>query len=317
MNRLISIFVILFVITPIPSQAKGWLADVFGGNEEGVNVFEGGQQYVRIVKQEKSAEGENQHPTIYSVEKLKDALSAITVQKESGIFNDEIKEFPFFAQSEISVLSSGLSRAFERAKANEDIIFVVIGRHDRFFNKDKKVIGGRAFIKDDKLNLIFGDVYRAEGGSMEQKRRNYAAGCGGCDTADLRTNPYIVGRRGDEHEVELVIAEIDGLERPRSDWLILSVEQLATAVVQERNKLPPALAREQARTRKEAAQLNLERRQMREEMARMRQDMKNGGGASSSQSLEERLATLKQLRRKELISDEEYQTKRKEILNDI
>lgn len=317
MNRFISIFVLSLIIIPVTSQAEGWLSGLFGSNEEGINVFEGGQQYVRIVQQEKSAEIENQHPQIISTTKLKDALSAIKVQKKDGLFSDEIREFSFFSQSEINILSSSLSRAFERAKPTEDVIFVVLGVHKYFFDKEQKVIGARAFIQDDKLNLVLGDVYRPKGGSLEQKRRNYAAGCGGCDTGDLRTNPYIVGSRNDEHKVkDLVFADIDGLEHPRSDWFVLEVDKIAKAVVKERNKLPPALAREQARSKKEAAKLSLERRQMREEMARMRKEMKGGGG-SNSQSLEERLATLDSLKDKGLVSDKEYKMKRQEILNDL
>jgi len=318
MYRQFSILMLFCLTAALPVQAKDWFPNIFGGSEEEIaTIWQAGQQYIKIVVKEKSAEIDNEHPADISVEKLRDALSAMNLAETGGIFSDETKESSFFAQTDLSTLSSGLSRAFERAKPNEDVVFVVIGRHKGFVAKERKVIAGRAFMQNGKLNLIFGDVYRAEGGTLEQRNRNMAAGCGGCDDQDIRTNPYIIGYRNNEHSQKVEFADVEGLEKVRSDWLMLEIDTLVAAVEKERNKLPPALEREKARARKEAAQLSQERREMREEMARMRQEMKNGGGDISSQSLEERLATLKQLRRKELISDEEYQIKRKEILNDI
>ena len=51
-------------------------------------------------------------------------------------------------------------------------------------------------------------------------------------------------------------------------------------------------------------------------MARIRQEMKENKNTSST-SIEERLENLSTLRQKGLISDEEYEKKRIEILNDI
>ncbi len=325
MTRYLLTFILLLVSTVFQVQARDWFPDlnIFGSSEdEGVVVWQAGQQYIKIVPKESKAEGKNDHPKTISVDKLRDVLGAIKLQEAGGIFSDETKESPFFASSDISTLASGLSRAFERAKPDEDIIFVVIGRHKGLLAKERKVIGGRAFIQDGKLNLIFGDVYRPEGGSIDQKKRNMAAGCGGCDDNDVRTNPYVVGSRNKEHTVKFVFADFDGLERPRSDWLVLDVDRMASIVEKERNKLPPALAREQARARKEAAELNLERRRLREEMARMRKEMKEMSGGNNSKnagtkSVEERLSTLDQLKKKGLVSEKEYQRKRQEILNDL
>ncbi len=61
-----------------------------------------------------------------------------------------------------------------------------------------------------------------------------------------------------------------------------------------------------------------ERRQMRIEMARMRKEMKElSSDPVSDKSPEERFTTLEQLREKELITQEEYESRRREILNDI
>ena len=66
----------------------------------------------------------------------------------------------------------------------------------------------------------------------------------------------------------------------------------------------------------EKAKLAKERREMRLEMARIRQEMKKNKNTGST-SIEERLENLSTLKQKGLISDEEYEKKRIEILNDI
>ena len=72
----------------------------------------------------------------------------------------------------------------------------------------------------------------------------------------------------------------------------------------------------------EAAKMAKQRREMRAEMARLRKEMKERGvDASSSspdkKSTEGRFATLDRLLEKELISKEEYELKREQILNEI
>ncbi len=83
----------------------------------------------------------------------------------------------------------------------------------------------------------------------------------------------------------------------------------------------PGTTQEAAYLRQEALRLSAERRQMREEMARMRKEMREiqgtAGNDGSGKTLEERLVALDELKKKNLISDEEYEAKRQEILNDI
>ena len=68
----------------------------------------------------------------------------------------------------------------------------------------------------------------------------------------------------------------------------------------------------------ESEKLAKERRELRAEMARMRKEMDEASTDSSKQlSVEERLKQLQELHEKKLITDAEYERKRKEILNDI
>jgi len=297
--------------------------NLFGGDEEqGTMVWEGGDQFVKLVTEEKGA-APNQHPVELAPSQLATVLRTLKLKRETGLFGDEIEQIPLFARSEITILSSALSRALARAKPGEDVIFQLIGMHPGSFAKERMGVAGRVFFKDGRLNIIMGDVHKPISGSVEQHHRNMAAGCGDCPV-DRRIDPFRPGKRGKEHKLKETFASVEGMELMsrggslRSDWLVLDVPRIIAAIERENNKLPPALVKERAKARAEARQLNLERRQMRAEMARMRKEMKQmSKHGKDARSLEDRLATLQALKQKKLITDAEYQAKRREILNDM
>jgi hypothetical protein len=180
------------------------------------------------------------------------------------------------------------------------------------------------FYTGGKLNLILGEVYKPmmDKGARE---RALAAGCGDCPT-DERTvyfNDASRYRSGDLPEPLSTVVGVDfGRDgnKLRKDWLVIDVDTIVASVEKQRNRLPPALEKERREAKMEAARAAIERRQMREEMARMRKEMQNGGGtatAAAPQSIEERIATLDKLKKKGLISPAEYDSRKKEILNDI
>jgi hypothetical protein len=105
----------------------------------------------------------------------------------------------------------------------------------------------------------------------------------------------------------------------RHDWFMLDVALASQAYLAKMEAIMNPVSRGERQIQAEAAKLARERRAMRAEMARMRKEMKdiNSGAGSSSKTLEERIVTLDQLLTKELITQEEYDTRRKEILNDI
>lgn len=298
--------------------------NLFGGSEpEGTYLFEGGRQFVKLVQQE-SREGAprtpNDHPAELTPVQMRTVLEAITIQHVGGIINEKREALPLFSAGELSTLSTALARGLERAKPEEEIIFVVGGAHQGLVSKEHKGSSGRVFYQAGKLNLILGDVHRAME-SKEQKKRNMAAGCGGCPI-DERIDPFRIASRYKAGKLPEPVTLITGLDfgkvndKTRGDWLILDVPKVIAAIEKEKNKLSPSAEKERRQARLDAARAAAERRQMREEMARMRKEMQARDGASAT-SLEERLSTLDQLRDKGLVSGEEYERRRQEILNDI
>jgi hypothetical protein len=146
---------------------------------------------------------------------------------------------------------------------------------------------------------------------------------------DRRVFPHNPGRRAKAMSHPARVMNTDGITYAKSagelrgDWLVIDVKRaLAEA---QKQSVPAEVAKETQKVREEAAKLAIERRQMREELARMRQqmdDMAAGGGASSAgaagtESVEARLAKLDALHAKKLITDDEYATRRKAILDEI
>ena len=96
--------------------------------------------------------------------------------------------------------------------------------------------------------------------------------------------------------------------------------RLHYAQLQERNDPNRKVIEQQKALENEAARVAQERRELRMEMARMRKEMREMSAeeaGSEGQSIQERMATLDNLLAEGLISREEYEQKRQDILNEI
>jgi len=99
---------------------------------------------------------------------------------------------------------------------------------------------------------------------------------------------------------------------------VIDVKVAAEAVIADKNnKNKSNEAVNTEAFQQEAERLARERRQLRLEMAKMRKEMQEGANNKEQLTIEERLANLDELREKELINENEYEQKRKEILDDI
>ena len=120
------------------------------------------------------------------------------------------------------------------------------------------------------------------------------------------------------------IVKVEGIEnaivntKQRKDWFVIDIENTKKAVKTNAELKRRSSKEYQAELEKqlEAKKYAKDRREMRLEMARIRKEMKEGNN-NSKLSIEDRLKNLEELKTKELISDDEYQKKRTEILNDL
>jgi hypothetical protein len=179
----------------------------------------------------------------------------------------------------LEVLVPQMVQGFHQAAPGEDVTFAIIGLHKALhgFAKSPKVTTGRAFYKGGRLNIIFGLV-----------RKDFN------EREDRRLSPFTPGSRQKASSGEwtlLTQTGQNGFSLIRNDWMTFS-DQWQTPAVQ-----PPVA--EQKVPQPQAAPAQTEK------------------GNNDMRRPADRLTTLKELKDKGLISEEEYRTKRLEILNGI
>lgn len=305
-----------FLITFIVSfshivSAASW----FGGDEE--IIWEGAaNNYFKIVEQEDSKFGKNDHPVAVDEEELINALTALEYTDTSILGAETIVSV--FSYSQIRLLAEYLSKGLNEAKSDQDIIYAIGGSSKKLLVLTKKsYTTGRVFYKGGKLNILIGEYDLIRSYAMEKEidpsgrgEVNYNFSHGFRDKKSNHFKGSLIGLPG--------ISQKDISGGLRQDWIEIDVNLAAEAYLAKKKEIDnPGLNQDRA-LKIEAAKLAKQRREMRAEMARLRKDMsKNNNASSTTRSIEERITTLDELLTKELISKEEYAVKRKEILNDI
>jgi len=273
--------------------------------------------YFKYEKQDSNRFGQNDHPVKLKVDDIANSLKALEFTEKKVFTGETIKSV--FTISQINLLGKQLANGLKNANPGQDIIFVLTGSNPKLLLlRQKYFITGRAFYKDGKLNLIIGDYLLLRNDELERV----------FDPGDNRAVSYgfnFGSRSRQSNKFKGTILTVPGFENKktakkfRHDWFMLDVELAAKAYLAEIEAIKNPTSRNDRQLQIEAAKLSRERREMRAEMARMRKEMKNinSGTGSSSKTTEERITTLDQLLTKELITQEEYDARRKEILNDI
>ena len=290
----------------------------FGTNDE-VLWRSGSNLYIRLTDQDQSKKDvtpPNSHPAQLNAAQVTNALEGLEAWSGGGFFKK--KELrTLFSLQQARLLGQFISTGLAKARPDQDIVFILARSEKKYLVlQNTGYTGGRAFYLDGRLHLIIGDfdnegdrfretVERSHG--VTETRQYFKHGRRAKSVGFKGT---IVGRAGIE-------SHVDG-KKTRRDWIEIDLEQAATVYLAEKAEQAPQETVTSAAMQAEAARMARERREMRLEMAKMRKEMQSSpGGDNSGQTIEQRLLTLKELRDKELISPEEYQQKREEILGDI
>jgi len=267
-------------------------------------LWKSGEQYVAIEKQDRQPGvtiKPNEHLTEISVERIRNALESIDLRAQ-----DKDKSIPIFNEPELKILPEYIAEGLALAGPDEDVTFVIIGNYVESlgFLKKRMVTTGRVFCQDGQINIIFGDVHRALTETMGIPE-------------DRRLNPFLPGSRaGSAGKVEGVLLPKPGGEifaKMRSDWIAFSVQGSETpyaAPVPRQDTGAAPSARTAVPT---AVQDNGSAGQEIRPVYRERP----APAPAAKKGIEERLMILNDLRNKKLITDEEYRTKRMDILNDL
>jgi len=309
----------LSIVAVPPAFALDLIPSIFKNTKINRNIWKQQEQHVALAPQTNGKgvkEPLNEHPAILNIADLRDALRSLELWVEGGFFRNE-EAIPVLSSGQVATLSRYLVEGLAQAAVNEDVVFVVRGYAKVALDiaKERFWTAGRVFYKDQKLNMIVGTFQLRKDRGVRQ-----AEGAHGVldNYADLH---FDHGSRRKRTSMPGRIVTTPGVafngrggERP--DWVQIDVALAADAY--RESLVPDEDRKRDQRVKQEAAKLTIERRQMREEMARLRKELevvKSGG--NQVQGLEQRLATLQELKEKDLISEAEFLTRRKAILEEI
>jgi len=313
----------------LPSLALGFSLFGKGKEEPGETLWRAGEhQYLRLVAREEGAAAPNQHPVELSAAELYTVFIALQAKQQGGFLTFAGKEPVTLLTPEMAkTLSIQVSRGLARASAEQELIFVLVGLYKGSLLRDRKATGGRVFYRDGHLHLLLGDVLRSVNYGPERDVR-------GLETEiDRRRYPFHVGSRERDGAKgwDLLPAEGIGLHgdtaEPRGDWLEINLPQAlaalqpapgeaVTAPVAIPAGAPAAAPADDLRAQQERRRMLLEMARMRKEIDEMRK-LPGAAGSGAQGSVAERLRVLESLREQELVSEQEYQQKRREILGEL
>ena len=294
-------FIILLVVFANQSYADEILW------ESGVNLF------IKITEQDKSKSGKtppNNHPVTLNEKDIREALGLVEIWTKNFYKGENAeKVFPF---NIARLLGESVGKGLQIANPNEDIIFTLVKqKKGTLGDRVSSYLTGRIFFLDNQLNIIIGD-YDNPGdklkeivyGEYQEVRYSFKRASRAKPSKKFKENTMVV-EGITNHKVG---------SKLRRDWFIFDLEKTKQLITAKKNI--KRKSSDEYKQSLEKAKLAKERREMRLEMARIRQEMKKNKNTGST-SIEERLENLSTLKQKGLISNEEYEKKRIEILNDI
>ena len=278
----------------------------------------GSNLYIKLADQDQSKKEitpPNQHPVQLNANQVTSALEGIEAWSSGGFLKKK-KLKKLFSLQQSRLLGQYISVGLSTAGPRQDLVFVLSRSEKQYLVlQNRGYTGGRVFYLDGKLHLIIGDydnegdrfketAYKSHGITevkqyFKHGRRAKPSGFKGS----------IVARAG-------INLHTDG-KKTRRDWMEIDLEQAASVYLAEKTEQAPQATVTSAAMQAETSRMARERREMRLELAKMRKEMQSSSADNSTQTIEQRLMTLQELRDKELISVEEYQHKREQILGEI
>ncbi len=310
-NQIITLFFISLLFI-----SSSCFAVSFFDDDEDIIWETGFNLYFKYAKQDTSKYGKNDHPVELDAKRISTALKALKFLDKDFISGETIS--PVFSASQINLLSKQLSKGLINAKPGQDIIFVLAGSSRKLIVlKRKSFTTGRAFYKEGKLNIILGDYDLTRNDAFEAAVDPAGSG--------IINYSFNFGKRSKSSralsKVTLVNApgiENKNLRKLRQDWFVIDVELAAESYLARKYEKENPVTRQDEQSKIQAAIAAKERRQLRAEIARMRKEQKESSSVKSAEkTVKERLNELKELLDDELITQEFYDSKRKDILNDI
>lgn len=282
--------------------------------------------YVRIENTEQSAQTANDHPIAFTPQQIRAAFNELQVQR------GEKDPKPLFTEQGLNDIAEPIAAALSRARPDQDVTFAVTGKQGQgVFNLfgERFVTTGRVFYQDNQLNIILGSVQ----GEFEDTLR--ATGILRNFTPGSRTGPIT--------STDLKVQPVEGMQyasAEREDWLQLASYTWSEKPAKSAQELAPAgvpvapIASD--RSTKQPSDHSAIRRPESHLTASPDTPVSTssttptpaiGSAAATStmasgddayyQQFEKRFKTLRKLRDRDVITEKEYQERRRAILGEL
>ena len=283
--------------------------------ESNLVVWERGDQIVQLARQDDASAPPNEHPVRVTADEIEAMLNELRLRYADDA--SDAAPVSVFTKEEIDNLGKAIAFGLERATPSQDIIFHVIGarRLSRgAFLRRNRVNAGRVFYRDGNLNIIFGQVQ-----TPYRKKNVY-----GQIDEDFYPRNYGSRTAAAEHDVELLtnrsVRHYQGDAGTRDDWLVIE-PGVASGGVADVTAIPEREGSGSSAVTVEPAPAQTAPTSAPAEStitaAGQVEESINEVLPPSTADIEERLEALKRLRERDLITEEAYQAKMKEILQDL
>lgn len=120
-----------------------------------VEIWSRQDEFVRIERQDDDNAPGNAHPAQLAPGEIAELLGLLRVRATEGA-----EPVAVFSSQEVAMLGETLSQGLARAEPGEDVSFATIGNHKAGRIVGRRLVNtGRVFYRDDRLNVLFGEVH--------------------------------------------------------------------------------------------------------------------------------------------------------------
>jgi len=297
----------------------------------------------------------NDHPATISAPHLAVVLVSLQAWRPEDSPETD-RRVRLFTDDEISLIAPKLADALSKAGPKQDVVFAVNGNYN-FTRDSRRTTAGRVFMYNGKLNIIFGDVLRPTGNEDPDNISEYEQPHRAGRRIDSNGRDIIVSNGiGVDHYTYIERPRLDWILVDVPEVVAAySGPQLIDPipVVNESHPVENGLSKENRKLREELARMRKESGEYQQNgptaMSQPQQPVSappvrvqpqyntrpaapaNAGVTSSRgittpdkiqtpaelDSIQKRLQLLKELHDKGLITDQEYNEKRREIVDQI
>lgn len=257
--------------------------------------------YVKIdsIGKKELAEKAPTQPATLSVEKVRDVLASIKLNRKL-MFKKEVATQDVFNEKAVNFLAPRLVEAFQQATAEEEVIFSYLLKDPDFVFRDDKFTVAKAWMKDNEMHVEFLKLYAKLEGDYD-KRGNF--------------NKVVNRAKGIRIELEAGPGQMLGASNPHE----LVIDMNHVAVAQTTPAAQPATVTKKGKGSvvSPAAQYPPAPPPGTSSPTQSSTGSPGSVALVPQADMQQRLRELSKLRRAKLITDEEYQAKRSEILQNL